>query len=351
MRPRTMRLQSTLTANFGQGSTLQLPMPEMDYVTGLVLDFQIPLTLAAPVAYQDFIGRLFSSLTFGGKGKPCFSVGAPDIRSLIWAMMNRGGERMPNLPAATSTLQYQLVIPFGVQPRNPDGSINELDNTAGIAAQEGITLAATWAPNNALGTGITTGAAAAVGVTLLGLDLDDPSEAPKYRPVWTSGAPVVKQAAGLRMVDNLAINQYERRTTLLFLNGASPADDRTDGVGGNAVSEVGISTATQGQVLYLKTWDFSKLSQRRREVATDNAGVPGAAAAYGAATVAATWDPGVGTIDWFRRLPSGLRSKPDGIYGVNTYGQAANAASVLFTCDSAVNTSIITLHESYEPAA
>jgi hypothetical protein len=353
MRPRKFRLQQTLAASFGQASTLPVPMPEMDFVTGVIFDFQIPLTLATPVAYQDFVGRLLSSFTFGGKGKPLFSVGAPDIRSLIWAMMNRGGERPPNLPAATSTLQYQLVVPFGVQPRNPDGTLNELDNTAGIPAQEGMIVAATWAPNTALGTGITTGAAAAIGVTLLGLDLDDPSEAPKYRPVWTSGGPVVKQAAGLRMVDNLAQNQYERRTTLLCLSGANPADDRTDGNTGagnaSAVSEIGVSTASQGQVLYLKTWDFTKLSQRRREVATDNTGVPGAAAAYGAATIAATWDPGVGTIDWFRMLSSASRAKADGIYGLNTYGQPANAASVLYTVDTAVNTQIITLHESYEP--
>jgi hypothetical protein len=136
---------------------------------------------------------------------------------------------------------------------------------------------------------------------------------------------------------------------LVFVNGASPADDRNDGLAGAAISEIALETADGRTPMKMKTWDFAQQAQAQFGVADDNSAVPGAALAPGAAVTSIGYNAGVGQIDYAQIADTSNPAKADPLYGLNLMGKGDNAAKLAMTVDTQLNTSVLMLHEAYMP--
>jgi hypothetical protein len=184
-------------------------------------------------------------------------------------------------------------------------------------------------------------------VSLIEAIPENDAERPRFYPQWVSTQLTPSQnynnLGGTLSVDPGFVY---RRTHLMFLSGATPNDVRTDGLSANAVSEVGIKGYTGLAPIWFKTWDFSQNSQGQFQVADDNAAVPGAALAPGAAVASVAYNPGVGMIDWAQ---GGDPRVVDPVWGVDLAkpGVPTNALRVGLSVDSNTNLNVVALHEAY----
>lgn len=324
------------------------------WCTGFLLDFEIAKSDGTgPTTYQDYLFRNVTSLSITGGGYPYVSIGAPDLRILywFWRLVSNGRGRVPDMQPGAVTLKYQLPLIFGVHKVLPNGQPNWFDNSVGIEPDSDLQISVNWAANTAMGANRTTGTGSLIRITPLGIKPTNAAEKPKFRPAWqtTQHAPT-QTFSGKGDVVPLATGFRYVRSALMFLNGASPSDNRTDGYASNAVSEVGLKTSDGRFPLDVKTWDFAQMSQLNGgegfAVADDNGAIAGATLAGGASVTGVGYNPGVGLID-YRKL--GDDSIVDPQYGMNLINAATNALSQAFTVDAATNTSVVSFHETVLP--
>lgn len=348
------------TINYSASAAQPLVIGAKSYwITGMLLDFEIAKTdSTSPTTYQDFLFRTVTSLTLMGGNKPYVQIGGPDLRVLYWATRHRlaGRHKAPDMQAGSVTFRAQVPILFGVNPLKYDDKVNLTDDvTAGIAPDDDLTLTLTWGANTAIGTNRTVGTGSLVRVSLIGAIPATPAEQPKWRPAWQGFQWAPSQTyAGLSGIVQLPTGFVYRRTTLMFLNGSSPSDVRTDGLSSDAISEIGIQTADGRYPLALKTWDFSKMSQGFGFVQDDNTSVPGATAAYGASVVTGDHNPGTGQIDWLQFLDKQAKDRngrpiADPTYGLDLRNKDKGSVNIATTVDTATNTNLVGLHECYLP--
>lgn len=322
------------------------------WITGLLLTAELAKTDGAgPTTNQDYFWRAIQSISLIGGGRKYLAISGPDLRPLYWDARLRGSEmlRTPDMQAGSVTLIHQLPIVFSPNPIRADGKPNWFDPTVGIAPDTDVTLSITWNANTIWGTNRTI-ASGLLRVTIFGIIPRDPTEVPKYYPEWlgTSYQPQ-QQFSGLGGLVKFPVGWHYRRTCMLFLNGASPADNRTDGRSGNCISEVGFQSADERDPLFVKTWDFAQQAQQKvGGVADDNTGVPGSAAAYGVATSAIGYNPGVGILDWAERLDTSNPAYASPLLGANLEDKEQSALQLAFTVDTAVNTNVLIFHERYK---
>jgi hypothetical protein len=348
-----VRQQEPQTLAFAPGQTSSMKIGSLSFwLVGLELSVELAKSdSTSPTTYQDYFYRSITALSLLGGGRPYLSLGNPDLRGLYWATRLRlhGRCRTPDMQAGSVTLSHQMPITFGVNPIMVNDAINRFDPTAAVQPDNDLTLQVTWAANSALGANRTINSGI-LRVTYLGIVPEKPGEEPKFYPVWRSDRfSPSQQYGGLSGTAKLAPGFYYRRSTLVFLNGASPADNRTDGRGGAAVSEVGLKTADGRTPLNMKVYDFTAQSQSQFIVADDNSAVPGAALAPGASVASIGYNAGVGQIDYAQMADTSNPAKADPLYGLNLIGKGDNAAALVFTVDSPTNTSVVMVHEAYLP--
>ena len=341
----------------GQARTLLIGSQEF-FITGLLMDLDLAKTDGAgPTTYQDFMYRAITGLGLKGGGIPYIDIGSPDARVLYWATRQRlqGRGRTPDMQAGAVTLRHQLCVLFGVNPIMGNDGINYFDPTAAIKPDQDLTLRINWAANTAIGANRTIDPATQLRITYLGYVAEKPEEQPRWYPSWS----VVDYQPGQAFtnkggISKLPTGDYYRRSTIMILNGASPNDVRTDGLGASAVSEIGAKTKDGRFGIDMAFSDFVQKSQAQFSVADDNSAVPGAVLAPGAAVVGVGYNAGVGQIDWAQQAdtspaPEGQPVKADPLYGINMVGKSDGALSLAYTVNVNVNTRIVQLHESYMP--
>ncbi|MDA8189773.1 MAG: hypothetical protein M0T85_16660 [Dehalococcoidales bacterium] len=354
--------QPTTIAFSGSNAAQMLIGSKPYWITGMLLDLELAKTDGAgPTTTQDFLYRSMTSLSLKGGGRPYIQIGGPDLRSLYWDMRLRlrGRHKMPDMQPGAVTFRHQLPLIFGVQPIQSDDSVDLFDRTAGIAPDQDLTLQLTWAAAGStastgpIGTNRQIGGGTLMRVTLLGIVPESPEEEPKYYPAWQSSqwAPSQNYAGKSGTVD-IPTGYFIRRSLLMFLNGVTtgtPADNRTDGMSGNAIQEIGVKTADGRFPLDMKTWDFTQKSQGQFQVADDNAAAPGAAFAAGASTTAIGYNAGVGLIDFAKLADTSKPNQASPFYGLNMIGKQTGAVKLAMTVDANTNTNVVMLHEAYLP--
>lgn len=319
------------------------------WIVGLILSLELAKTDAGgPTTYQDWLWRAVKAIRLEGGKRVYLNVGSPDARIFYWANRLRlsGRNRAPDMAAGGQTFVHEIPFLFTPAPIRSDDHKDNYSTLAGIEPDTDLTLTVTWGDTTALGSNRTVGAGTLLRATYLEAIPQSPEEQPKYYPQWASTTynppqSYVNQGGSIIMDAGL----WHRRSHIMVLKGANPADLRTDGRAGDAVSEVAIKASDGRSPHIWKTWDFAANSQGQHNVADDNTGVPGAAAAYGAATVAASYNPGVGTIDW---VAGGDPAMVDGIWGVDMRNARENALRIGLTVDNPSNVTVVALHESYQ---
>lgn len=341
-------LDSTLAWTASSSAPLVIPPMNNAYLLGLGLDLQVVKTeQTSPAANTDYLWRLITGLTFGSGTDPFLGINT-DARILYWhtRLRTSGRNRAAGYPSGNVTIREYLPLLWGVSPVLPDDGLNLRDVTVGIRRDQGLTMTVNWGAANAIGANITVTAATLALELLYGV-LEPGESAPPYRPNWVTTKPVVTSGLGLQMIDPLPTNAIYRRTAVMITQGASPADNRTDGDPNTAVSEVGIKNATGDLVARYKTWDKTRQDQSNFKVADDNGAVPGATLAPSSPTVAAKHNPGVFQWDWREHLKSS--DFPKNPYGIDMRGAPQNAYNLAYSVDVATNTVVTELHERVLP--
>lgn len=346
MRFRQERQDATIAYAAGASVPYTITPKKDEYILGMLLDFQVPVTLSAPAANQDYLARLITSMSLGSGSNPYIAINGSDARPLYWSARTklRGAARMTPLPAATGTIPYQLPILFGANPIHWDGSDNYRDTSAGIKRETGLVLSIGFAGATAMGTGITPGAAT-IGVTLLLAVLEAGDSPPAMRPNWIQEIPTMQSGAGFGMSAPLSTSAIFFRSTIMITNGVSPADNRTDGYSSAAVSQIGVRLSAGNVIRKWQTWDLARISQRGFKVADDNAAVPGASLVTATPSVLADYNPGVAVVDW----PNILPTKSINLYGLDMRDAPENDVALVYSVDALANTKIAHLHERYLP--
>ncbi len=346
--------QSIAQLAYSAGNPASLDLGSKNFwITGLLLTLRGAKTDgASPTTNQDYFWRAIQTITLSGGGRRYLSIASPDLRMLYWHARLRGTHmiKTPDMQAGSVTLIHQLPIVFSPNPIRADGKNNWFDPTVGIAPDSDVTLTITWNQAGIWGTNRTIGAGTRLDVTVFGVIPPDAASVPKYYPEWlgTSHQPT-QQFSGLGDVVKLPIGWHYRRSTIMTLNGVSPADNRTDGLTGNCISEIGFQSADERDPLFVKMLDFSQQSQHKSgQVADDNTGVPGATPTYGVSTTAVSWNPGVGSIDWAERLDTSDPQNASPLLGANLENKETSALQLAFTVDTATNTNVLMLHERYK---
>lgn len=339
------------TNAYSAGNAVATPIGGLSgWVVGFLLELELAKTDAGgPTTYQDWLYRSMTGMTLAGGNLPPFvRIGTPDLRILYWATRMRliGRHRMPDMQAGAVTFRHQLPILFTPQPVRADDQKNVFDSLAGIRPATDLTLTINWAAATALGANRTIGAGTLARITLIEAIPENAGETPRYYPQWVANSLTPQQnynnLGGSFAVDPGLIY---RRTHLMLLKGASPADVRSDGTAGDAVSEIGVKAFNNQSPVMWKTWDWSQNSQGAFLVADDNAAVPGAALAAGAASTAVAYNPGVGMIDWANTGADPATVDP--VWGVNLVGKPTNSLRIGLTVDNNTNLNVIGLSEGY----
>lgn len=321
------------------------------WITSMLLGLELAKAGAGTVANQDYAWRTFNGVTLRGGGRPYMNLGAPDGRPLYWStrMRTRGSFRSPDMQTGAVTLYHPLPLIFGVFPLKPNDDINDFDATAGLQPDMDLALGLTWGANTAIAAGTNTVAnSTVVRVTLAGIVLE-PGDTPiKYYPTWFSQqwAPGATYA-GLSYEAKLTTGYWYRRTTVMVLNGTTPADNRSNGYGTSACSEIAVETKDGRRPLNMKYWDFVHSRQRGFHVADDNGDVSGATYAGGASSTASSFNPGVGDLDYPAIANTADPTKADPQYGINLIGKSDGTLKLKFTVDTATATTVNEWHEAY----
>ncbi len=350
--------QNPITLNAGLSRSLKIGSQEF-WITGLGLEIELAKTDGAlPTTYQDFMYRALTSMSLMGGGRTYMDIGAPDLRILYWATRLRlqGRCKSPDMIDGAVTMRHRLEVLFGVNPILGADGLNFFDPTAAVKPDEDLTLKFGWAAAaDTIGANRTIGAGAAVYVTYYGIIPERPEEQPRWYPQWQSTnyqpPQIYKNKGG---ISRLTTGFYYRRSTVMVLNGAAPSDNRNDGLGAAAVSEIGARTKDGRYGVDMRFVDFVQKSQHQFQLPDDNGAVPGAGLAPGVTVTTAVHNPGVGMIDWAQQAdtspaPEGMPIKADPLYGINLIGKSDGAISLGFTVDVAAATQIAQLHECYMP--
>lgn len=323
------------------------------WITGMLLDLELAKTDGAgPTTCSDWLYRAITNLQISGGGRIYAAIGGPDLRSLYWATRLRMAmrHRMPDMQAGAVTFHHTLPLIFGVNPVQLNDGMNEYDPSAAIAPDSDVQISVTWAANTAIGANRTVGAGTILRVTLFGIVPEREEEVPKFYPKWKSTTWGPTQAfPGLSGFSRLDPGSYYRRSTVMILNGASPADNRNDGLAAAAISEVGVETADGRKPLKGQTYDVAMASQGQCAVQDDNSTVVGAALAPGVAVVGGTHNAGVFMVDWVKLADTSNPAKAHPVYGLNMVNKKDSTAKLVFTVDTFANTNVVMLHEGYLP--
>jgi hypothetical protein len=365
--------QFTTTNNFSASSTVQTKFGALNYwPTAMILDYEMNYsTGTSPAFSQDWLWRGITSLQLIGGGRPYLSLGNPDLRTFYWHNRLRllGANRMqdPRNAASQNNLKYKvaLVFNFGIHPRLANGRPNLWDTSAAIAPDPDLALNVTWGAagstttNSVWGTNVGVNSQTLLRITLFGVTLDPGEPQPKFYPTWrTSQWAPTQTYAGKSGVVNLDPGYIYRRSTIMVLNGstsAPPADERTNGMNSNAVSEIGLKTADGRYPIDQKWWDFVQRSQIGFQVADDNtassdAGGLGVTETTAASSVVAPWNPGVGMVDYVEHVDPNDPSIPPAMkpYGIDMRSKSLGALAYAFTVDASTNTTVNFMHECYQ---
>lgn len=319
----------------------------------------------SPAGRQDSLYRAITALSLIGGGRPYLRIASPDARALYWGvrLRNRGRFRVPDYAFTASQtgliLTHNLPIVFGVNPVRTDDGINWFDTTAAIKPDVDLTLQVNWGvagtttTTTIQGVNVAMQTSTILRVTLYGIIPEAGDPLPSMYPLWNSSQWSPTQTyAGLSGTVDLNAGYYFRRSNLVFLNGASPVDNRTNGANSNAISEIGVKTADGRFPLNMKTIDFVQMSQSQFMVADDNgfssdSGALGTTISYGAASAANPYNSGVGAVDWAELANTRDPNVADPLYGLNMVNKLSGAAKFAFTVDASTNTSVLFLHEAY----
>lgn len=339
-------IRQTQTLAFSASASVQMNINYQSFwITYMVLDFQLTETQSAATPNQDWFARAITSMTLSAGGDPYLAIASPDLRPLYWLVrcLAGGGKRGPDwVGAHNGTPVWQLIIPFGFHPFTYEGKLNRRDVTAAIEPNAALTFGVTWGGATSMGTGITLGAAANIGVTLGGF-IPEPGDAlPTYRPLWYTKQPTIVGSSGLGMTSPLDLQRIFRRSLIMQTNGASPSDNRTDA----DVTEVGIVDGASKRLAYWKSYDLAEQSQAAFQVADDNTGQVGATFAAGTSVSTVAYNPGVYFVDWMDVKPSSDKG-PDAAAGASTINAAPNALNLAYTVTTTTNTALTELHAAY----
>lgn len=335
------------------------------WITGLLLDFEIAITVSTPVATQDWLARGATGISLVGGGRQYLNFNTPDLRGLYWLVRHRmaGGARMPDFVSGSVTLKWQLPIIFAPNPLRYDNAQNSWDNIAGVAPDEDLTFSVVWpAATGQIGTGtsITQGATSLCRLTYFGIIPTSKQQLPKWYPEWagTTWAPT-QTYSGLGGVVSVSPGWWYRRTNVTVVTGTSPSDVRTDGSASDVttgISEIGVQGLSGRPHFNVKMWDWSKRSQSFFQVADDNAGIPTGSVTFAAASTKTQHNIGTGVIDWGQFVDSDDKSAGnDPMFGLNLArtpdGQAKsdNNTKLAFTVDNTNSSTLnaIITHERY----
>lgn len=350
-------VQSDAKLAYTAGLASILPVGNLGaWLVGLRLEFEIAKTDgASPIAYQDWLARVATGLVVSGGNRTYLNSKTRDLRGLYWWNRQRwaGGERMPDFETGSQTFYWPMTVLFTTDPLKYDGQPNLWPINAGIAPDNNLQIEVDWAANSALGSNITIGAATLCRVTYL-VTFPGTKVPGRYPSFDTTIYSPQQPYSGLQGAFDIAVGKFYRRTSLIFTNGVSPNDVRTNGEASNAISEVGLGGIISSDEFKLKVRSLARQSQIGFQVADDNSGVPGAAALYAAATTKDRTNPGVGYFDWTQIADlDDVKAANDPQFGLNmvqsgdAQPRAQGAAKILFTVDTSLNTNVLIFNEGY----
>lgn len=352
-------LQQPATIAYSASNTVQLVLNALNFwPTAFLLDLELAKTDAgSPAANQDWLWRAITALSITGNGRQYVSCAGLDLRPMYWdtRLKTRGRYRAPDWVAGSRTFRHMLPLILSPDPVAADDGINWYDSRIAIDPTSDLTISVTWGANSVTGANTTVGTGTLLRVTPVGVVMDRGERPTHYPEFRTPVASPTQTYSGKGYTINLDPGYFYASSTLMLLNGSPNSDNRNDGLAGAAISEIGFFDYNGNPLLDAKVWDWTQQHQGSFLVADDNAAVPGATLAGGASVSSATYNPGVGLVDYRRVLDNtpvndsmGNPIGPDPTFGLNGNGKQAGFAKFGLTVDTATNTKVAFFHRAYQ---
>ena len=325
----------------------------------------------SPAANQDALMRSLTTMLLADGNRKYAAFNGPDFRAPAWLIRQRqrGLYRPPDFETGTQRFPWTLLLNFSPEPI-VNGEEQLYDPRCAIKPSSGLVLnlafgaAGSTTTHGSLGSNIAMESTTYIRLQYHGIVLEPGDPEPTMYPNWytTQYIPDATHSA-LRGLLPFDTNMYVRRSGLVFVTGSTTnyADIRNDGYavesgsGTQAISEVGLVTAGQSDPIQWKVWDFCRRSQHGKGIliADDNAGVPGASAAYWASVISSAYNPGVGHFDYVREGKLMSAAYPNGVdptWGINLFNKQSTALNMGFTVDNlnSNTTQVQICHEAYQ---